>query len=131
MKKIIFMAILSTLLLQGCKTADKSTAAAAPAVEAKKDAKPIELDPVKIMSNSNIGNCLACHAIPGKPEMIAGNMGPPFIGMKDRFPDIAVLREAISDQKKFQAQTLMPPFGRNKIMTPEQIDAVAQYIYQF
>lgn len=130
MKKIIFMAILSTLLLQGCKTADQ--AATVPAAEATKEAKPaIELDPVKIMSNSNIGNCLACHAIPGKPEMIAGNMGPPFIGMKDRFPDIAVLREAISDQKKFQAQTLMPPFGRNKIMTPEQIDAVAQYIYQF
>jgi mono/diheme cytochrome c family protein len=31
----------------------------------------------------------------------------------------------------FSPQTIMPPFGRNKILTPEQIDAIAQYIYQY
>ena len=123
MKKIIFLAILGALLMQGCKT----TPATSPVAEAK----PIELNPVKIMENPNIGNCLACHAIPVKPEMVAGNMGPPFIGMKDRFPDIAKLRDAIADQKKFSSETIMPPFGRNKLLTPEQIDVVAQYIYQY
>jgi L-cysteine S-thiosulfotransferase len=134
MKRIIFFAILATLLLQGCKTTPATSAAktsAAPVAEVKKEAKPIELDPVKIMTNSNIGNCTACHAIPAEPSIVAGDMGPPFIGMKDRFPDIAKLKAAIADQKAFSSETIMPPFGRTKILTPEQIDVVAQYIYQY
>jgi sulfur-oxidizing protein SoxX len=134
MTRIIFLAVLGALLLQGCKTTPASTAAtpaAAPAVEAKKEAKPVELNPEIIMSDSNIGNCLSCHAIPAKPEMVAGNMGPPFVGMKARFPDIAKLKAAIADQKVLSPNTIMPPFGRNKILTPEQIDVVAQYIYQY
>jgi len=133
MKKIIFLAILGALLLQGCKTAPESAnaATAAPAAEVKKEAKPIEMDAVKIMTDPNIGNCTACHAIPAVPSLVAGDMGPPFIGMKGRFPDIAKLRTAIADQKAISPQTIMPPFGRNKILTPEQIDVVAQYIYQY
>lgn len=133
MKKIIFMAILGALLLQGCKTTPTAepVAAVAPAAEVKKETKPIEMDAVKIMTDSNIGNCTACHAIPAVPSIVAGDMGPPFIGMKDRFPDIAKLRAAIADQKAISPQTIMPPFGRNKILTPEQIDVVAQYIYKY
>lgn len=132
MKKIIFLAILGALLLQGCKTTPEAApVAATPAVEVKKIAKPIELDPTKLISDSNFGNCLACHAVPNKPELVAGNMGPPFIGMQGRFPDIAKLRAAIHDQKAMSPETIMPPFGRNKILTPEQIDVIAQYIYQY
>jgi sulfur oxidation c-type cytochrome SoxX len=130
MKKIIFLAILSAMMLQGCKTAGNSADASA---GEKKQAK-VEMNPVTIFWSSakGTGNCSACHAIPadtsGKP---AGNMGPPMIGMKDRFPTIDKLKAAIEDQRKFQPDTMMPPFGRNKILTPEQIDAVAQYIYQY
>ena len=121
MKRIIFIAILGSLLLQGCKTAEH------------KEAKPLEMNPEVLMTSKNpgMGNCLACHAIPSRPQLAAGTIAPPFIGMKQRFPDIAVLRAQIADQKKFNPQTMMPPFGRNKILTPEQIDVVAQYIYQY
>lgn len=124
MKRIIFLAILGALALQGCKTAGK--------MEAK--AKPVEMNPEVIFWSSakGTGNCSACHAIPaannGKP---AGNMGPPMVGMKERFPDIAKLKAAIADQRAITPETMMPPFGRTKLLTPEQIDAVAQYIYQF
>jgi sulfur-oxidizing protein SoxX len=131
MKKIIFLAILGALLLQGCKTTETSPVAAAPAVEHKKAAKPIELNPEILISDSNLGNCLSCHSIPNKAELVAGNMGPPFIGMQSRFPDITKLRAAIYDQQVMSPQTIMPPFGRNKILTPEQIDVIAQYIYQY
>lgn len=128
MKRIIFLAILSTLLL-GCKTGPATSAA--PATEAKKEAKPVEMNPAILISNKNMGNCLSCHAVPNHPELAAGDLGPPFIGMKERFPDIAKLRAAIYDQHALTPQTLMPPFGRNKILTPEQIDVIAQYIYQY
>lgn len=128
MKKIIFLAILGTLLLQGCKTAGQQSA---PAADAKKEAKAVEMNAEKIMSDPNIGNCYACHAVPSRPDIVAGNMAPPFIGMKARFPDIAKLRAAVADQKVFAPDTIMPPFGRNKILTPEQIDVVVQNIYQY
>lgn len=130
MKKIIFLAILGTLLMQGCKTAPETTAVT-PAAEVKAVAKPIELNPALLISDSNLGNCLACHAIPAKPELVAGDIGPPFIGMSGRFPDITKLRAAIHDQQVMSPQTIMPPFGRNKILTPEQIDVIAQFIYQY
>lgn len=130
MKKIIFLAVLGAIMLQGCKTTPATTAVA-PAAEVKKEAKPIEMNPEKIMADSNGGNCFACHAVPTRPEVVAGNMGPPFIGMKDRFASIEKLRAAIEDQKAISPETIMPPFGRNKILTPEQINVIAQYIYQY
>ncbi|MFA6902618.1 MAG: sulfur oxidation c-type cytochrome SoxX [Gallionellaceae bacterium] len=132
MKKIIFLAILSMLMLQGCKTTPGSSAAA-PEADAKKEAKPLEMDPKKLFSSSakGTGNCSACHAIPADSSIVAGDIGPPIIGMKARFPDIAKLKAAIADQKAFSPDTIMPPFGRNKLLTPEQIDVIAQYIYQY
>ncbi|HQS57656.1 MAG: sulfur oxidation c-type cytochrome SoxX [Gallionellales bacterium 35-53-114] len=132
MKKIIFLAILSMLMLQGCKTTPGSSAAA-PAADAKKEAKPLEMDPKKLFSSSGkgMGNCTACHAIPADEKLVAGDIGPPMIGMKSRFPDIEKLKAAIADQKVFAPDTIMPPFGRNKLLTPEQIDVIAQYIYQY
>jgi sulfur-oxidizing protein SoxX len=139
MKKIMFFAILGSLLLQGRETvaatttvtAPEATPATTPVTEPKKEAKPVELNPEKLMADANSGNCLSCHAIPNKPEFVAGDVGPPFIGMKGRFADIATLRAAIYDQQVMSPQTIMPPFGRNKILTPEQIDVIAQYIYQY
>lgn len=122
MKRIIFLAILGTLLLQGCKTTGSSTAA-----------KPLEMDPKKLFSSSakGMGNCSACHAIPADEKLVAGDIGPPIIGMKARFKTIDDLKAAIADQKKFAPDTIMPPFGRGKLLTPEQIDVIAQYIYQY
>ena len=133
MKKIIFLAVLGALALQGCKTTPPTTAsvAVAPVAEVKKEVKPVELNPEKIMLDSNGGNCYACHAVPAKPEVVAGTMGPPFIGMKARFESIEKLRAAIADQKAISPETIMPPFGRNKILTSEQIDNVAKHIYQY
>jgi len=41
------------------------------------------------------GNCLACHQIAG--GKLAGNIGPPLVAMKARFPDKAKLRAQIWD----------------------------------
>jgi len=134
MKRIIFLAILGSLMLQGCNTTPSSHSAESKATvttAAVTEANPIEMDPVKIMTNNNIGNCTACHSIPAEPKIVAGNIAPPFIGMKSRFPDIEKLRAAVSDQKAIAPQTIMPPFGRNKILTPEQINVVVQYIYKY
>jgi len=72
------------------------------------------------------GNCLACHYIEGGE--LAGNYGPPLIAMKVRFPDREVLRAQIWDASVRNPNTRMPPFGRNRILTEEEIDLVTDYI---
>jgi L-cysteine S-thiosulfotransferase len=75
------------------------------------------------------GNCLACHAIPGEPKAeAAGNIGPPLVNMKERYPDRAKLRSKIWDATVANPKSSMPPFGRNKILTEQEIDLVTDYI---
>lgn len=72
------------------------------------------------------GNCLACHVIEGGE--LAGNYGPPLLMMKVRFPDRDVLREQVWDAEERNPETRMPPFGRHKILTEEEIDLVVEYL---
>jgi L-cysteine S-thiosulfotransferase len=75
------------------------------------------------------GNCLACHAIPGEPKAEApGNIGPPLVNIKERYPDRAKLRAQIWDATAANPNSSMPPFGRNKILTEQEIDLVTDYI---
>ena len=73
------------------------------------------------------GNCLACHAI--ADGELPGNIGPPLIAMKARFPDADVLRMQIWDSTRRNPDTRMPPFGRYGILSREEIDLIVQYLY--
>jgi len=73
------------------------------------------------------GNCLACHAI-HEGEM-TGELGPILIDMKSRYPEKSVLREQIWDASKRNPATSMPPFGRHRMLTEDEIDKVVEYIY--
>lgn len=76
------------------------------------------------------GNCLACHAMPTLADAEQpGNSGPPLIAMSARFPDKKVLRAKIWDATATNPSTLMPPFGKHKALTEEQIDKVVEFIY--
>jgi sulfur-oxidizing protein SoxX len=78
------------------------------------------------------GNCLACHRIPGDKEAITlANIGPPLVAMRERFPDRAALRAQIWDSTVRNPETVMPPFGRHRVLTEEEIDRVVDYIYQY
>jgi sulfur-oxidizing protein SoxX len=73
------------------------------------------------------GNCLTCHMMDGGQQ--AGNVGPPMVAMKARYPNKADLRAQIWDPTKRNPMTSMPPFGRNHILTEEEIDLVTEYIH--
>ncbi len=72
------------------------------------------------------GNCLACHMIEGGE--LAGNYGPPLMMMKARFPERENLRAQIWDASVRMPSTRMPPFGRHRILTEDEIDLVVDYI---
>lgn len=72
------------------------------------------------------GNCLACHQIEG--GVLMGDIGPPLLMMKARFPDREILRTQIWDAKVRNPESSMPPFGRNRILTENEIDLVTDFI---
>lgn len=73
------------------------------------------------------GNCLACHVIEG--GSLPGNVGPPLFNMQQRFPDRSYLRSQIWDARQNNPMTLMPPFGRHRILTEQEIDMLVDYLY--
>jgi L-cysteine S-thiosulfotransferase len=77
--------------------------------------------------NRKKGNCLACHAM--DDGTLPGNIGPPLISMKLRFPDRAVLRAQIWDATVNNPNTIMIPFGRNGVLSESEIDLIVDYIY--
>ncbi len=84
---------------------------------------------LKLALDKNKGNCVACHAIPSDPKIeAAGNIGPPLAGIKERFPDRAKLRAQIWDSTVANPESVMPPFGRNKILTEQEIDQITDYV---
>lgn len=71
------------------------------------------------------GNCQACHAIAG---MNHGNISPPLVSMKQRFPDKAKLRAQVWDATVANPHSVMPPFGRNGILSEDEIDKVVDFL---
>ncbi len=73
------------------------------------------------------GNCLACHAIEGGES--PGNIGPELSNMKQRYPDKSLLRKRIWDETQFNPRTVMPPFGKHRILSESEIDQVVDFIH--
>lgn len=116
MKQIISGA-LSLALLCGISLFGGISVASADAIS---DGKKVAFDRKK-------GNCLACHMIAG--GSLPGNIGPPLIAMKARFPNKADLRAQIWDATAKNPNTIMPPFGKHAILTEKEVDLVTEFIH--
>jgi len=81
----------------------------------------------KIAFNRKKGNCLGCHMIAN--GALPGNVGPPLIAMKARFPDKAKLRAQIWDATTANPKTIMPPFGRHNILSDQEVDKITDFIH--
>jgi sulfur-oxidizing protein SoxX len=72
------------------------------------------------------GNCLTCHVIRGGD--LPGSIGPELKDIKSRYPDRNDLVAILNDESKRNPQTVMPPFGRNRILTEQEINAVVDFL---
>ncbi len=63
----------------------------------------------QIITTGTLGNCLACHALPGQRDL-SSTFGPPFDRIGTRY-DAAALRQWVTDARKIKPDTMMPPFG--------------------
>lgn len=80
----------------------------------------------KIFFDGKKGNCLACHKAVG--GTLPGDIGPELINMSSRYSDKTKLRSQIWDATSNNPDTIMPPFGRNKILTDDEIDFLTEFV---
>ena len=114
--KLIAAASTVAMLLGSMAIVAPSTAVAASAEQGK-----------KLAENRKKGNCFACHSYEG--AHLPGNIGPPLVAMKARFPDKAKLRQQIADPTKSNPNSIMPPFGKHNILSDKEIDAITEWVY--
>ncbi len=97
-----------------------SSAALAGAEESVEAGKAVAFDRSK-------GNCLACHQIEGGES--PGNIGPPLLVMKVRYPDREKLKAQIWDATAVNPESSMPPFGKHQIISTEELEQVVDFIW--
>jgi len=81
----------------------------------------------KIAFSRKKGNCLACHAIAGGQS--PGNIAPPLVAMKQRYPERDKLYQQIWDATTANPDSSMPPFGKHMILNKSELNKVVDYIH--
>lgn len=80
----------------------------------------------KIAFDRGKGNCLTCHEIKGGD--LPGSIGPKLEKLTSKYPDRNDLIAILTDETKRNPRTVMPPFGRNRILTEREINAVVDFL---
>ena len=92
-------------------------------------AQPNAIDGRAIFLDARKGNCAACHPLPAEVSpRDKSRVGPTLTGIKDRYTDRAKLRAAVWDLSETVPNTVMPPYGKHRILTEAEIDAVVRYL---
>jgi L-cysteine S-thiosulfotransferase len=80
----------------------------------------------KVAFDRGKGNCLTCHDIKGGD--LPGTIGPALKDLKSKYPDRNDLVAIVTDETKRNPLTVMPPFGRNRILTESEINAIVDFL---
>jgi len=95
----------------------------------------------QVVSDSHLGNCLACHQLPIPDIEAYGTIGPPLQGIASRFTE-AQIRVRIVDTRNINSMSIMPGFYRDPrlinrpgkpyrgktFLTAQQVEDVIAYL---
>ena len=90
------------------------------------DAQSAAAEGQKIAFDRSKGNCLTCHVIKGGD--LPGSIAPELVDIKSKYPNRADLVAILTDETLRNPLTVMPPFGRNRILTEQEINAVVDFL---
>ena len=57
-----------------------------------------------------------------------GTLGPELTDIKGKYPNRDELVAIVFDETKRNPLTVMPPFGRNRILTDKEINAIVDFL---
>lgn len=101
-------------------------AASAPEKPAEKKPKPPH-EGERIAFDAKRGNCLACHEIGAGKN--AGNIGPALIDLQRKYPKDEQLLAYLRDPSAQNPRTIMPPYGKHRLLNEEEMKQIAEYLY--
>jgi len=94
------------LLAAGAGWAVAGSAAVSAAASAAGDASR----GAALVASRSQGLCSLCHAVPGQPPHLQGDIGPPLHGVGARL-DADALRQRLLAPQRFNPDTVMPAYG--------------------
>jgi sulfur-oxidizing protein SoxX len=75
------------------------------------------------------GNCIACHQVPeGAGPVVRSDVGPRLDAGRLGGWNAARLREVIEDPARANPDTVMPPYGRHRILESGEIARIVEYL---
>jgi L-cysteine S-thiosulfotransferase len=102
------------------------TCLAAPALGAAQPAS----DALALFTRVDKGHCIACHQLPeGAGPATRADLGPKLEGARMRSLGREKLREVIADPMRANPQTVMPPYGRHRILEAAEIERLAEFLH--
>jgi len=76
------------------------------------------------------GYCIACHQVPeGTGPATRADFGPRLEGTRMRSLGRAGIRAIIEDPTRANPETVMPPFGRHRILDAAEIQRLVEYLH--
>lgn len=87
------------------------------------DGRAIFADPAR-------GNCIACHQVPaGAGPSVRSDVGPRLDAARLRGWDRARLRELLHDPMRANPGTVMPPYGRHRLLDDREIERLIDFLH--
>lgn len=84
----------------------------------------------ELFARPDKGNCIACHQVPeGQGPAVRSDVGPRLDAARLKGWDRARLRELLDDPMKPNPDTVMPPYGRHRILDAREIERIIDYLH--
>ncbi len=84
----------------------------------------------ELFTRADKGHCIACHQLPeGVGSPTRASLGPALTGTRMRELRREGIREAIADPTRANPETVMPPFGKHRILDAADIDRLAEFLH--
>ncbi|HUQ27863.1 MAG TPA: c-type cytochrome [Usitatibacter sp.] len=76
------------------------------------------------------GHCISCHQLPeGSGPRTRADLGPALGGERMRALGRERLRALIEDPTRANPETLMPPYGRHRILDAAEIQRLVEFLH--
>ena len=84
----------------------------------------------ELFMRADKGHCIACHQLPeGAAPATRADLGPRLEGARMRALGKTALREAIVDPTRANPDTVMPPFGRHRLLDAAEIERLVEFLH--
>ena len=85
---------------------------------------------LELFVRADKGRCIACHQVPqGAGPETRADLGPQLEGQRMRALGKRALRDILVDPTRANPDTVMPPYGRHRILDNAEIDRLVEYLH--